>query len=354
MMEIDLTRWRTLGQVARTASSETHQSKEEELLPTPELSVCIPAYARPGELREAIASVLAQEQIHVEVIVGDDSGDLEAVVHEFDDPRVVYFRNAVRRGMAGNWGAVLDRATAPYLALLMDDDRLLPGFGQRCVMHLRSHPSVDVAFTNHYFQRTGSSPTERSTPLQGGTYEEFLVPLLTTMPVAVSACVMTRRVWDQVRPLPDLLSADVFLFVSAARLGFVFTYLDEPLMVYRIHPGQLTAGERRFRDDGVLVWDHFEFDGDAERLRCHRQGAALISRAGTAAAAGDGAGVRRDLRRARELSSQQPIRVLALTLLSGQPQLLTRATQLWRALNDVRNRLTQWGAGRTNRASVFS
>ncbi len=78
------------------------------------VSICIPAYARPKLLRAAMESVLTQERGDLELLIGDDSGDLEAVVTSFDDPRVRYRRNASRLGMAGNWTALLDKRARSF------------------------------------------------------------------------------------------------------------------------------------------------------------------------------------------------------------------------------------------------
>src|SRR2546425_3765166 len=114
-----------------------------------QVSICIPAYGRPEELGVAIESVLSQDFEELEVVVGDDSGDLEPVVNRFGDPRVRYLRNPRRLGMAGNWNAVLDRADGRLLGLLMDDDRLLPGFVRSTVSQFEEDPSLGVVFTNH-------------------------------------------------------------------------------------------------------------------------------------------------------------------------------------------------------------
>lgn len=296
--------------------------------PSPQVSICIPAYRRPRELQLAIESVVSQDFEQIEVVVGDDSGDLEPVASGFGDSRVHYFRNPRRLGMAGNWNAVLDRAGGRFLALLMDDDRLLPGFVRSTASLFEQDPSLGVVFTNHLFD-DGERPRERRCSLAEGRYEPFLPHLLEHMPVAVSATLMRREVWEMVRPLPDLNTADLVMHVRAALAGSPFYYLDKPLMAYRTQQGQLSAQEE-FRDDVVAAWEQFEFeDPRCERLRQRRLAVALSSRAAAHLKHRRFDSARADISRAIELDgSSVGMRGRIVRYLANHPILVPPAIKL--------------------------
>lgn len=303
---------------------------------TPRVSVCIPAYRRPNLLAAAIESVVEQEYADVEVLIGDDFGDAREAVEAVGDSRIRYVHNRVRLGMAGNWSALLDAAHGRYVGLLMDDDRLLPGYLDRTVRALDDNPSVGVAFTNHFFDQ-GGTLHERRCRLEQGLHRDFLTSLLRYKPVPVSAALMRREVWEQVRPLPDLLTADMVMHVRAAALGWSFFYVDEPLMSYRLHQGQLSRDGARFRDDAVKLWDQFVFENpDAERLRRQRLAQALVSRAGwrlQTRAFEQGAA---DAARARELGPGRISLRSRLTLFFARhPRLAPPAVSLWNRLRPV-------------------
>lgn len=294
----------------------------------PAISVCIPAYARPAELREAIGSVVDQEFADLEVVVGDDSGDLEGVVAAIGDDRVRYRRNEVRLGMARNWAAVLDRAHGRHLALLMDDDRLLPGFVEKTVAALDADASLGIVFTDHLEDR-GGSPQPRECALRGGRYERFAATYVEHMPVAVSAAVMRRAVWEQLRPLPDIAAADVVLHARAAERGWPFLYIAEPLMVYRRHHGQLSSLQP-FRDDVVDAWELLSFaDPAAEALRRSRLAAALAGRAAARLKDGRSEEARADMERAAALDpAALGRRGRAIGFLAAHPALGRAATRM--------------------------
>lgn len=93
-------------------------------------SITIPAYKR-KYLKECIESVLAQTYTDFELIIVNDASpeDLEAVVNEFHDTRIHYYRNKKNCGavnVVDNWNICLSYATGDYVICMGDDDRLLP------------------------------------------------------------------------------------------------------------------------------------------------------------------------------------------------------------------------------------
>lgn len=317
----------------------------------PLLSICIPAYNRPAELREALSSVLTQDDPNLEVIVSDDSGNLADVVLEFDDARVKYFANEINLGMAANWSAALDRSTGSFVALLMDDDRLLPGFSRAARGVLAGDSSVGVVFTNHYFA-SRTRVWRRSSRLTPGRLDDFLPLLLEFNPVPISAAVMRREVWESLRPFPDQLTADFALFARAAMAGCVFYYLDERLMIYRVHDGQL-SGSDRFRSDGVRLWKELRFDTDsAETLRLRRLRSALISRAASLVKSGDLESALSDLQDADATGqSETGVKAKILRILAGRPKLAVRVTRASATLGVLRNQARMRIAATSHRLS---
>jgi len=281
--------------------------------------------------------VLDQGFNDFEVIVGDDSGDLGEVVSEFTDPRVRYVRNDRRLGMVGNWTSLLNLAQSPYRSLLMDDDILLPGFLSAIVPILQADSTIGVAYSNNYFAR-GPELVARACDLPGGRHQPFLGPLLLHAPaVPISAAVMRGEVWEQVKPLPDLLSADLVMYLRAASAGWAFYYVDEPLMSYRVHADQQTGQPDRFRSDLVEAWNLFEFsEPECERMRRYYLAAAMTGRAAEHIKAGRRDKAAADLAQVRALGAGGGARQVALTALSRRGAPVAPAVWLWRRMRKVR------------------
>jgi glycosyltransferase involved in cell wall biosynthesis len=235
----------------------------------PEVSICIPAYARPAYLKVAIESVLAQTFGDLEVIVSDDGGDGEEVARSFGDPRVRYSANPSRLGMTGNWEAALRLARGRYVGLLMDDDRLLPDYAATLHAVFESQPDVGIAFANHFFDE-GGELRRRAELIAPGFHRAILPTLVRFNPVPICATLMRREVLASLLPLPDNHASDFVMMVRAALAGVVFYYVREPLMIYRVHPEQLSS-QVEFRDHVRRLWDEFDFMAGSEIDTLRRQ-----------------------------------------------------------------------------------
>lgn len=303
----------------------------------PLVSICIPTYARPVELEEAIRSVLAQSYENVEVVVSDNGTLGEAVVQRLQDPRVRYFKNQTNVGLTGNLGFSIQRARGELVGLLMDDDRLLPAFIDRVVAQFNTDPSLDVVFTNHYFDRGGRWQV-RDCALPAGRYPSFLRALLQHQPVCLSSTLMRREIWARAHPFPDVWTVDLVICLRLALAGCVFSYLDEPLMVYRIHTGQLSSDDTRFREDNVTLWETFSFaDPDCERLRRTFLARSLLFLAATQIKHRHYAQAKATAQRARRLGARNlPLRQRLLALIVRSEVLARLSGGLWSAMHPAR------------------
>src|SRR5262245_10317185 len=104
----------------------------------PEITVAMPAHDRAALIGAAIRSVLAQDDVELELI-GVDGGstdDTAAVVASFADPRIVVLRNQVRRGVAHCHNQVVAKSRAPFIAHVDSDDMVMPGALRKMVDRL--------------------------------------------------------------------------------------------------------------------------------------------------------------------------------------------------------------------------
>lgn len=95
----------------------------------PRFTVIIPTRERADVLVFALRTVLAQDYDSLEVIVSDNAsadGTRDAIA-AISDPRVRYVNTGQRVSMAENWEFALGHATGDWIALMGDDDGLMPG-----------------------------------------------------------------------------------------------------------------------------------------------------------------------------------------------------------------------------------
>lgn len=296
---------------------------------TPDVSILIPTFSRPRYLREAILSVLSQTHPNLEVLVGDDGSQATAVASDIGDPRVRVLGHPQRLGMARNWNALLDASDTDAVALLMDDDRLVPTFVEQCLRVLEGDTEIGVVFSNHYWDR-GGARSVRSSRVSGGAHHRFATTFLRETPVAVSAAMMRRNLWKVVRPLPDTAAADMVLFGRLAELGIGFHYIDEPLMISRVHGANLSSTSS-FRSDVVDAWRALHFsDPEAEALRATKEAEALLSRAALRIRGGHLSGARADVGSAGALGMEFRGRARVVRWLSSAPRAARLAAMCYR------------------------
>ncbi len=99
-----------------------------------QISILVPTYCRPHQLREALASVASQDRTLIgEVLIGDDSPPDVRRANEAEiaasnlGPLVRYFPHDPPKGNYPNQWALADQARFDRLLILHDDDHLCEG-----------------------------------------------------------------------------------------------------------------------------------------------------------------------------------------------------------------------------------
>ena len=95
---------------------------------TAAVTVTIPTYQRDHFLKEALDSVVHQTLTDIEIIVSDNanSGTTRKLIESYGDPRIVYAPLSENIGLHGNLTRCLHLGSAPFVAVLLDDDTMYP------------------------------------------------------------------------------------------------------------------------------------------------------------------------------------------------------------------------------------
>lgn len=214
------------------------------------IQVFIPLYNDITYFPRALASVLAQQSVELEVIISDNAstdGSYEyAMQIAAGEPRVKVFRNASNIGAVSNLNRFRDYVTADYYMVLCSDDAL---GDPRALCKARTILDSDSAIVSVYadmvyidgkdrklatrrFRATGVFDAHRALRNSILSYRNcFGIPLLNRR----SACADLRY------PEQMTYVADVYLSYRAAERGRVF-HIAEPLIWNRYTGKNLTAG----------------------------------------------------------------------------------------------------------------
>lgn len=124
----------------------------------PTVSVVVPAYNNGRFLAETIESVLSQEGVDLELIVGDHASidDSRAIAERYlKDERVTLIDTPAGGGAPANWRAVTARARGDYVKLVCGDDTLRPGVLARQAALLQANQAVLTACRRDVIDSTG-------------------------------------------------------------------------------------------------------------------------------------------------------------------------------------------------------
>ncbi len=118
----------------------------------PEITVSMPARNVEAYVAEAVSSVLAQEDVALELIVVDDASEdgTAAVARAVGDARVEVVRQPSRRGIGAAHNVVTARARGRFVVHVDADDIVLPGGLAAAVAPLRAMPSAAQTYSDFF------------------------------------------------------------------------------------------------------------------------------------------------------------------------------------------------------------
>jgi glycosyltransferase involved in cell wall biosynthesis len=239
---------------------------------SPRVTVAITTYNRAALLARTLESVLGSTLSEFELFVSDNGStdDTARVVEEFAgrDSRVRYAPLERNFGPHANFTRSLTLGTAPYVALVQDDDLFLPENLARKVELLDAHP--DMVFAHSAFQYIDADdrvvvPWANWSRLRDDTIEpgpEFIrLCVIRGARVNHSSAVLRRAAVDGESFDPaDGRPCDYGFFMRVARRGSV-GFLADALTAVRRHEGSDTV------QAGTMVLDDGVYKPDFEVIR---------------------------------------------------------------------------------------
>lgn len=217
-------------------------------------------------LAEAVASVVAQTHSSWRLLVSEDDSEpgpgRELIAPFLEDPRIRFVSTSARRNAAAHQTQLVRAGSAPYVAVLDDDDRWDPGFLERRVAFMERHPECAFVFSSsRVIDARGSQLGANDPRLKEGVVggRQLIGHLLRRGNVVTSSSALVRRDAygaDGSYNTGFAVGYDLEMWIRLAARSAV-GYLDAADVEHRLHPGQATqarpdCGER------VRLLDHIE------------------------------------------------------------------------------------------------
>lgn len=221
----------------------------------------MPALNEDGTIREAVESVLAQTVGDLELIVVDDGSDrpVADLLHDVHDARLRIFRHPRRRGVSAARNRALAAARAPLISHLDADDLWEPEY-VASVLPCFDDPAVGLGYTDAHVL---DGPEGR----EGWITMRSRHPVDTFPELAITNPIVNSTVTARTAAIRDLGGyaewlyggSDYYLWLSLARAGWRFAYVDRRLASYRWpSAGRSLAYPNRKRVRATLrLWTNF-------------------------------------------------------------------------------------------------
>lgn len=140
---------------AKTANTPSIQIITSDLDFRPKVSIVVPTFKRAALLKETIDSAINQKGYeNYDIIVVDNDPErgceTEQLMHSYSSKRISYYKNSENIGMSGNWNRLFELAAGDYVAMLHDDDLILPNFLKEGMEILDKNNTIDLLKPQFY------------------------------------------------------------------------------------------------------------------------------------------------------------------------------------------------------------
>lgn len=210
---------------------------------TPRVSVLMTVLnPHPEYFPQAVRSILAQTMRDFELLIVEDpsSCPAEPLLRQFNDSRIRHHFNVRRTSLIQQKNQGLAAARSEYVAMLDADDVAEPDRLEKQVHFLETHPEVGVLGSQiQIIDREGRPRGFRQFPLHHDAIVQAmpsLVPLSHPSVILRKGPVLDAGGYC----FPEYRAAEDYeLWSRLTQCGVRFANHPEPLLRYRVHPGQM-------------------------------------------------------------------------------------------------------------------
>jgi glycosyltransferase involved in cell wall biosynthesis len=220
------------------------------------VDIIIPVFNRMEYLHSTLKGVIEQTYEKWELVVVDDGSeeDVAGFLKYYPDPRIQFIQQE-NSGNASARNAGIKRGNGEYCICLDSDDVWRADMLQTCVSYLEKHRQADVVHTQVQAIDSQGKPIAR--PIGPQPHNgDLLQSLLMGYPILPSSALFRRSCVDRWGPFVAGLD-DWELWLRWAANGCHFGYVDQPLLLYRIHEQNFNLDYDRRRTAHFMMLDKF-------------------------------------------------------------------------------------------------
>ena len=229
------------------------------------VDIGVPTLGTSPYLIETIESVFAQTLHEWRLVIVENGPGLQSVREELqpylDDPRVRHVTTGAVIGRAENWTNLIRTGSAPYHALLHDDDRWGPEYLERRVEFLEENENCGFVFSGYTVIDSDGLPIAKSDlGLEEGVHSSsvMLPALYKRMFIGAPTIVVRRASYEAVgQEYKPIFFTDNEMWMRLAA-NFDVGYLSTWDAFYRFHTLQDSSERTDLAKESLAVLDAVE------------------------------------------------------------------------------------------------
>lgn len=242
------------------------------------VSICIPCYNNPDELRRLIDSILIQDYTDYEVVISDDSTDdeIEKLIRQYKGTlkNLNYQHNEKPYGHIFNWNVSIKMAQGEYIKIMFSDDWFTFDYSlRRWVELLDVNPDAMLAFSGSrqvmldidkadslghvaVNNKTASYDRHADNKFIENLKKDYRYLFMGNQIGAPSAVIYRRGKVVALFDEKSNWASDMFLFFELLKGCSEFAYTKEPLISIGVHEHQYTE---MFSDKDIRVYNDYRY-----------------------------------------------------------------------------------------------
>ena len=208
-------------------------------------------------LKQQIESILNQTYKNFRLLISDDastSDKIKETLEEYQkkDSRISIYIQEKNLGFNKNFEFLLKQATAPFIMFSDHDDIWYPEKIEKSVKKIKEE-NVDLVYVNSH------QINEKGEIIKNNYFKYKNIPLIKgKSKLAISRCIgigcsqiITKEVKDKMIPFKENVIAHDWLAAFIANEGKGMSYIEEPLLGYRLHNSNVFGGRNLTQNLGM-------------------------------------------------------------------------------------------------------
>lgn len=214
---------------------------------TPSVSVAMATFNGAPYLRDQIESILAQTLMPLEIVISDDGSEDDTlnIIESYRGqyPNIKSFMNPCKRGFIKNFENAILHCSGDYIALADQDDIWEPHKLETLINNLGSN--ILIHSDASVIDSLGTVLHQSWTSFYNKNIDQDFIYYLCKRNI-ITGCtsLFKKELVELIVPFPDEIPFhDWWLALVAFRNGGI-SYLDKPLMRYRLHYGNAIGAKK--------------------------------------------------------------------------------------------------------------